>query len=42
MYPTGYTAVIVDPTMNRIEFRGHFHSSDYGINTDRWMFFRGL
>ena len=42
MDPTGYTAVIVDPAMNRIEFRGDFHPGDSGIDTGGWKFFRGL
>ena len=42
MDPTGYTAVIVDPAMNRIEFRGDFHPGDSGIDTHAWKFFRRL
>lgn len=42
MDPTGYTAVIVDPAMNRIEFRGDFDPGDSGIDTGGWTFFRGL
>ncbi|GKS98317.1 hypothetical protein AVKW3434_03035 [Acidovorax sp. SUPP3434] len=38
--PGGFTAVVLDPFLNRLEFRGDEESSDFSIDTSQWPFFR--
>ncbi len=40
--PGGFTAVVLDPFLNRLEFRGDEESSDFSIDTSEWSFFRRL
>ncbi|WCM90479.1 VOC family protein [Acidovorax sp. NCPPB 3576] len=40
--PGGFTAVVLDPFLNRLEFRGDEESSDLSIDTSAWSFFRRL
>ena len=40
--PVGLTAVVIDPAMNRLEFRGPNNWENQGIDIRNWDFFRRL
>ncbi|SDE62224.1 hypothetical protein SAMN05192589_1234 [Paracidovorax valerianellae] len=40
--PGGFTAVVLDPFRNRLEFRGDEETSDFSVDTSHWPFFRRL
>ncbi|ADX46314.1 hypothetical protein Acav_2402 [Paracidovorax avenae ATCC 19860] len=40
--PVGFTAVVVDPAMNRLEFRGESNSGNSDVDMSNWDFFRRL
>ncbi|MFD2298792.1 hypothetical protein QRO11_09535 [Paracidovorax citrulli] len=40
--PVGFTAVVVDPAMNRLEFRGDNNPGNSGVDISAWDFFRSL